>query len=111
MDAREEFLKALEEQKREYRRTLDGRISGMELLWSTLSGSAARAELERLERTAHSLAGSGAVFGYARLSEQARALEHRLHDYVSGAAIPAGTERAAVARSIAGLRDCVKDPG
>lgn len=110
MDARAQFMQALEEQKREYRRTLDGRISGMELLWSALCAeTAGRAEMERLERTAHSLAGSGAVFGYEKLSTEARALEHRLHDLAAAGAIPGRVERAVVARSIAGLRECVKE--
>jgi HPt (histidine-containing phosphotransfer) domain-containing protein len=105
---REEFLRILERQRAEYWRTADGKIADMELLWDALAEQPASAEdLARLERTAHMLAGSGAVFGYDKLSTEARTLEQRLSHIVEGGAGLDGTERSAVGASIAALRECL----
>lgn len=70
------FLAFLEEQRADYRRSLPQRLAQIASLWrQVLSGEAPAEALASLERCAHSLAGSGATFGFAGLGDAARVLE------------------------------------
>jgi HPt (histidine-containing phosphotransfer) domain-containing protein len=79
----------------------------MELLWKAVCARTADADdLARLERCAHSLAGSGAVFGHDSLSARARGLERELHRIVERGS-PGEGEAANVGAAIAALRRCL----
>lgn len=70
------FLAFLEEQRADYRRSLPQRLVQIESLWrQVLNDEAPTQALASLERCAHSLAGSGATFGFAAPGDAARALE------------------------------------
>ena len=70
------FLAFLELQRTDYRRALPQRLTQIELLWhQVLIGENAAQALAGLERCAHSLAGSGATFGFAGVGSSARELE------------------------------------
>jgi len=70
------FLAFLEAQRADYRRSLPQRLAQIESLWrQVLNGEAPAQALTTLERCAHSLAGSGATFGFAALGDAARVLE------------------------------------
>jgi len=70
------FLAFLELQRADYRRALPQRMTQIELLWrQVLIGENAAQALATLERCAHSLAGSGATFGFAGMGNAARELE------------------------------------
>jgi chemotaxis protein histidine kinase CheA len=70
------FLAFLEAQRADYRSSLPQRLVQIESLWrQVLSGEAPAQALASLERCAHSLAGSGATFGFAALGDAARVLE------------------------------------
>jgi len=70
------FLIFLEEQRADYRRSLPERLVQIESLWrQVLNDEAPAPAPASLERCAHSLAGSGATFGFAVLGDAARVLE------------------------------------
>ena len=70
------FLAFLEVQRADYRRALPQRVAQIELLWhQMLNGDSSADVLATLERCAHSLAGSGATFGFAGMGSAARELE------------------------------------
>lgn len=70
------FLAFLELQRADYRRALPQRLAQIELLWHQVQiGENAVQMLASLERCAHSLAGSGATFGFAGVGSAARELE------------------------------------
>ncbi|OGA96686.1 MAG: hypothetical protein A3E79_03265 [Burkholderiales bacterium RIFCSPHIGHO2_12_FULL_61_11] len=70
------FLAFLEEQRADYHRSLPQRLEQIESLWGqVLNDEAPVQALASLERCAHSLAGSGATFGFAALGDAARGLE------------------------------------
>lgn len=70
------FLAFLEEQRADYRRSLPQRLDQIESLWRRALNDEAPVEaMASLERCAHSLAGSGATFGFAALGDAARVLE------------------------------------
>ena len=70
------FLAFLELQRADYRAALPQRLAHIELLWhQVLNGDSASQALVTLERCAHSLAGSGATFGFAGVGNAARELE------------------------------------
>ena len=70
------FLAFLEVQRDDYRRALPQQVAQIELLWhQVLNGDSSADALATLERCAHSLAGSGATFGFAGMGSAARELE------------------------------------
>lgn len=70
------FLTFLERQRADYQRTLPERLAQIEGLWHQVpTGANATQALANLERYAHSLAGSGATFGFAGVGDAARELE------------------------------------
>ena len=70
------FLALLELQRADYRRALPQQLAQIELLWNqVLNHESAAQALATLERCAHSLAGSGATFGFAGVGSAARELE------------------------------------
>jgi HPt (histidine-containing phosphotransfer) domain-containing protein len=70
----DDFLHFLEEQRRDYRRGLPQKLDEMESLVSRI-GTDPAIDLAKLERLAHSMAGSGGTFGFEELGDAAKALE------------------------------------
>ena len=70
------FLVFMELQRANYCLALPQRLAQIELLWHQVQvGENAAQALASLERCAHSLAGSGATFGFAGVGNAARELE------------------------------------
>ena len=70
------FAAFLEAQRADYRSSLPQRLAQIDSLWrQALNDEAPAPALASLERCAHSLAGSGATFGFAALGDAARVLE------------------------------------
>ena len=99
------FMAFFEAQCADYRRALPQRLAQIESLWrQALSGETPQEALASLERCAHSLAGSGATFGFAALGDAAKALElavKPLHGSARGLLPTAQTE---VSRAVESLR-------
>ena len=95
------FLAFLELQRADYRRALPQRLAQIELLWNQMLNyeSAAQA-LATLERCAHSLAGSGATFGFAGVGSAACELELAVHPLVHAACALICAARTEVSRAI-----------
>ena len=67
----------------DYSRQLPQRMQEITLLWKALISGEAKSELRQsFHRLIHSLAGSAGTFGYARISEKARILEHQIQGMV-----------------------------
>lgn len=77
----DDFLRFLEEQRRDYRSGLPQKLHEMERL-AALIGSDPTVDLAGLERLAHSMAGSGGTFGYEDLGNAARTLERSVQRLV-----------------------------
>ena len=105
------FAQLLEEQRRDYASTLPGRIAGMDQMWRAIAGHESEPDdLERLVRVAHGLAGSGAVFGFDRLSVEARTLELELQVLLASHTIASDGRKASIDAAIARVQDCVARP-
>jgi HPt (histidine-containing phosphotransfer) domain-containing protein len=101
-----DFLEFLALQRADYRNGLQEKLAHMSALWSlVVEGHDDRGALGELERAAHSLAGSGATFGYAELGTSARALELALGRLLKSAAPPSSAERAEILAAIVALTD------
>ena len=100
------FLTFLERQQAEYRASLPQRLADIESLWRQVlhDGAPAAAALATLERQAHSLAGSGATFGFAGLGDAARVLELALNPLVGAAHALTPAAQADVGRAIEALQ-------
>lgn len=79
--SKQEFEQKLSEARVKYVNTLPGKISEITLIWNQLNKIQWRNEVMlKMQNLAHNLAGSGGSFGFPKLSEQARILEHALDD-------------------------------
>ncbi|MDH4100140.1 MAG: Hpt domain-containing protein [Nitrospirota bacterium] len=75
--------KRIDALRRAYARQLPERVEAMETLWAGQKGSnRTKAGLSELARQAHGLAGSGATYGFADVSQAARELELRIEAMV-----------------------------
>ena len=94
--ASDKFQAFLQQQRREYRESLPQRRAQLEAAWQqALDG--APAGRTALERNAHTLAGSGATFGFAALGAAARALEEAVAAPEEAVAAPEAAPVAALA--------------
>lgn len=99
------FLAGLEQLRADYRRSLPQRLAQVCVLWQqALNGENPAEALAKLERCAHSLAGSGGTFGYARLGDAARKLELTVNPLVDSARTLTATAQDEVSRAIELLR-------
>lgn len=94
-----ERLEEMRELRALFARRLPERTAEIEAAWEEARRPGAPpAALGRFHRLVHSLAGSGAVFGYPLLTQAARRLEKRLRPLLLGQApLSAEAEEAAVA--------------
>ena len=96
------FSAFLEAQRADYRRSLPQRLVQIETLWRQALNDESSA-LASLERCAHSLAGSGATFGFAALGDAARALELAVSPLLGAAHTLTPTAQTEVSRAVEAL--------
>ncbi len=95
----------LEEQRAEFRRSLPGRLGQIETLWhQALNDETPGVALATLERCAHSLAGSGATFGFAALGDAARVLELAISPLLGATHTLTPTAQSEVSRAVEALQ-------
>lgn len=70
-----DFRQALQALKQEYLGALPNKIADIDTLWQTLRQSSDTTDLATFIRLAHSLAGSGATYGFPGVGKAAHALE------------------------------------
>ena len=99
------FIAFFEAQCVDYSCALPQRLAEIESLFSQmLRGEAPSDALASLERCAHSLAGSGATFGFAALGDAAKALELALKSLHGSAQACLPTAQTEVSRAVELLR-------
>jgi diguanylate cyclase (GGDEF)-like protein len=79
-DANADFLARLQALRDSYAEQLPGKIDEIKTLWQRCATQADPEGMKTLHRLVHSLTGSGATFGYAKLSESSRLLESCLKE-------------------------------
>ena len=106
--SREELAQRLAQLSEGFRDELPQRLDDISTAWRVLQESGWSDEnAETLERLAHSLAGSGATFGLASISEAAKSLEQAVEALRTGEA-PSDNELAPVADLLAALSSAVQ---
>ena len=99
------FLAFLEVQRADYRRALPQRVAQIELLWhQVLNGDSSADVLATLQRCAHSLAGSGATFGFAGMGSAARELELTVNPLQDTACALTAAAQSEIGRAIESLQ-------
>lgn len=99
------FSAFLDELCADYRLSLPERIVQIESLWrNVLSNEAPEQALASLEHCAHSLAGTGATFGFAALGDAARVLELAVSPLLGATHVLAPTAQMEVTRAVEALR-------
>lgn len=99
------FFAFLEAQRADYRSSLTQRLDQIESLWrQVLNDEAPEQALASLERCAHSLAGSGATFGFAALGDAARVLELAVSPLLDATHALTPTAQTEVSRAVEALR-------
>jgi HPt (histidine-containing phosphotransfer) domain-containing protein len=106
-DLHERLRRRLDAMRPEYLQGLASRLAQLEQLRSLIEGGPSQEPCSALHRLAHSIAGSGATFGYSDLSARARALELLLATNAAGT-IPSVHERAMLIACVAELVDCIR---
>ena len=107
----ESIEQQLEVLYREYAQELPQRFASIEATWSDLTqGDWDIGALRKLHRMAHSLAGSGASFGFPEVSESARALEIVLKDLLKTERVPGSHELREVRERLLALVECLSEP-
>lgn len=86
-------------QRAEFRSSFPERLEQIESLWRQVRNGEAPA-LAGLERSAHSLAGSGATFGFSALGDAARVLERAVSPLVGAANALTPAAQAEVGRAV-----------
>ena len=99
----DDFLRFLEEQRRDYRSGLPQKLDEMERL-TALIGRDPTVDLAGLERLAHSMAGSGGTFGYEDLGNAAKALEMSVQRLKDSGANATAEQAEEVRRALAELK-------
>ena len=99
------FAAFLDAQRADYRNSLPQRLAQIESLWRQVLNDERSAEtLATLERCAHSLAGSGATFGFADLGDAARALELAVNPLLDSACALTVAAQTKVSQAIESLQ-------
>jgi HPt (histidine-containing phosphotransfer) domain-containing protein len=99
------FSVFLDELRADYRLSLPQRMDQIESLWrQVLSNEAPEQALASLEHCAHSLAGTGATFGFAALGDAARVLELAVSPLLGATQALTSTVQAEVSRAVEALR-------
>ena len=100
----EELRRVLEKLRTDYVAQLPGTVAEMEDLWRRiLAAEVPLAQLEKLERMAHSIAGSGTTFGLPEASRAARELEFFLDRFADGGQLPGAEDQQRISALLAAL--------
>ncbi|GAB3481026.1 Hpt domain-containing protein [Polaromonas eurypsychrophila] len=103
------FQQFLDEQRREYGRSLPGKLGQIEAQWRLAAAVPSAAEpLAQLERLAHTLAGTAGTLGYMATGHAAKALELLLQEAAQAGAGGPGLH-AEIERAICCLQDSLPD--
>jgi len=109
-DKQEEIRKRLAALAVSYTKSLPGRLQEIESTWATAQKNNWQQDLlEQLHRNMHSLAGSGATFGYTRLGQCARELEHILDGWLESNSSPSEQKIEAFDGLLQSLTACVDE--
>jgi diguanylate cyclase (GGDEF)-like protein len=103
----QDFQQALKALQQEYIRALPNKFADIETLWHTLSDTWDADNFKTFIRLAHSLAGSGATYGFPDVGKAARALEQYCKTLAADAPL-SPEERTKVERLLASLQDATK---
>ena len=99
------FLAFLNGQRADFGNSLPERLAKIESLWSqVLSGEKPAQALALLQRCAHTLAGSGATFGFAGVGNAARELEYAVNPFIDLAFTLTTSAQTEISGAIALLR-------
>src|SRR5436190_1297448 len=94
-----------------YARQLPDKLAGLDATWrAVLAAPGAGEALSTLHRQAHSLAGSGATYGYTLLSNTARALETYLEALIAGGGHPTAQQQSHIATTLVLLQQMAQEP-
>jgi Hpt domain len=101
----EVLLAFLNGQRADFGNSLPERLVNIEGLWrQVLSGEKPAEALALLQRCAHSLAGSGATFGFAAVGNAARELEFAVNPFIDFTCTLTASAQTEISRAIALLR-------
>lgn len=99
------FLAFLNVQRADFGNSLPERLAKIECLWSqVLRGEKPAEALALLQRCAHTLAGSGATFGFAAVGNAARELEFAVNPFIDFAFTLTASAQTEINQAIALLR-------
>lgn len=108
----DEFAASLKALTENYLRSLPGRMETIDTLWAKLqAGNYSEDDLYELHRTIHSLAGSGATFGFPGISRTARPAEQLLKVVSQEKRPPDSAERERIDRYLHELRGLINNAG
>jgi HPt (histidine-containing phosphotransfer) domain-containing protein len=101
------FLAFLAQQRAEYRALLPEKLLQIESLWRQVLKEEGQGQaLATLERCAHSLAGSGATFGFAALGDAARLLELTINPLLDSPHALSPQASATLSQAVQALQCC-----
>lgn len=106
----EKFQAELQRLKDAFARSLPARTREVEALWTALGGNPTAAAIRALERALHSLAGSGATFGFPEVSRCAKSLENALRPLVDDPPILSDETMRHLGREWESLRQAMDAP-
>lgn len=109
-DISEKTRKRLEALRRAYVEQLPARVQAIEESWSGLRcGQWSMETLSELSRQVHGLAGSGATFGYAEISDKAHRLELVMDEIMESGGNPGANREGEVECFLEGLKKACLD--
>lgn len=106
----EKFQAELQKLKDAFALALPSRLAELEALWSALGEHPTDETIRTLERAMHSLAGSGATFGFPDISRQAKSIENTLRPLVDDPLALTDAKRTELAREWEALRQAMGTP-
>ncbi len=103
-DSQNELQKRLTALRDAYAAQLPSKLDAIDRLWAELQQRWDPDQATVLHRAIHSLSGSGATFGFARLSEQAREIEIALKSWLQDQQTPEQAQSQWLAAALGALR-------
>ncbi len=105
----DDFQVRLKAMSSAYAAELPQKIRQIETAWVSLAqGAWDEAGFQSLHRITHSLTGSGRTFGFAMLSDAARALENTLAEIVQAKTKPDEEQRNRIRMELSALQEALK---
>lgn len=107
LTAMQKFQEELEKLKTAFAASLPSRVAEIEALWTKACTQSTSEDMRFLERALHSLAGSGATFGFPEISRQAKSFENKLSPLVGKSQAPPPDQIGILAREWILLRQAM----